>query len=146
MPANHNSTVNLPRFGLLAVIALLFCVGCGNPDRKKLVGTWQLKHSDEIEERIAELNDDLPASKMSLLFRANGGLATITSMGTINSEKTGSWEFLSFNEDSQTMKIKCTLNMQDTEHEIQFLSDSKIKLAPPNMAGLNQKLEFQREE
>ena len=82
---------------------------------------------------------------MSLQFRSNGGLATVTNMGNINSEKTGSWEFLSFDEENQTMKIKCTLNLQETEHEIQFLSDSKIQLAPPNMAGLNQKLEFQRE-
>ena len=145
MPIIHNSLVAASRFRLLAIVALLLCLGCGNPDRRKLVGTWQLKHSDEIEERIAELNDELPASRMSLQFKSNGRLSTVTKMGTIDSNKNGSWEFLSFDESTQTMKIKCTLVGQDTEHEVQFLSESKIKLAPPNLAGLNKKLEFQRE-
>lgn len=146
MQTTQPITIKTRCFQLFAVLLILTSAGCGNPDRKKLVGTWQLKHSDKIEKRIAELGDEQPASRMSLQFRSNGGLSTVTNMGNIDSEKAGSWEFLSFDEEQQVMKIKCILNSQETEHEIQFLSEARIKLTPPNMAGLNQKLEFQREE
>lgn len=145
MTAKSNSTFFNSLLPWVALLVILVGVGCGNPDRRKLVGTWQLKHSDEIEERIAELEDDMPASRMSLQFKSGGRLTTTTRMGSIDSNKEGTWKFVSFDEATQTMSISCTLGMQETEHEIQFLSDSRIKLAPPNMAGLNQKLEFQRE-
>jgi len=145
MPAKNKSPFFTSPIQVVVLLLILVCVGCGNPDRRKLVGTWKLKHSDEIEERIAEIDDEMPASRMSLQFKSNGRLTTTTRMGSIDSNKDGTWKFVSFDEATQTMKISCTLGMQETEHEVQFLSDAKIKLAPPNMAGLNQKLEFQRE-
>ena len=115
------------------------------PDRKQLVGIWKLNHSAKVQDRISEPDDHSTASKMLIRFRANGRLSTTTAMGNIDSEKSGSWQFVEFDQETRMMTIKCTLGGQESEHQIEFLADDIIKLTPPNMAGLNSKLEFRRE-
>jgi hypothetical protein len=119
--------------------------GCGNSERQKLVGKWSLDHSNRIEERIAEAEDFSDASKMLLEFRGNGSLKTTTKMGGIDGQKSGSWKLVGFDEATQTMTVECTIGMQVTQQTIEFLDQNRIKLVPPNMAGLSLKLEFQRE-
>ena len=77
-------------------------------------------------------------------FRSGGTLKTSTNMGSIQGQKEGQWEWLSFDEDDSTAKLKITIGLQVTEHEVQFLDEQTIELVPPNMAGLDLKVQFVR--
>jgi hypothetical protein len=137
---------------LLTVFCLQFA-GCGDPNRARLVGTWNISRPERIAGRLdraepaaeKEKEIELPP-KMQIQFRRNGGLATITHMGSMTpSPKQGTWQMLEFDEASQTMRIKCQIGLQESEHEIQFLDQNSIKLVPPNLAGLSLKLKFERQ-
>ena len=146
--------------GYIAFLFLLSCLlvsGCGNPQRAKLVGTWEIAQADSLMRRLDETDDDDSGAngaeamstgpKMQLQFFRNGELTTTTEMGAVSSNpKQGRWEMVSFDEASRQMKVKCQIGMQETEHEIEFIDVDTIKLVPPNMAGLSLKLRFQREK
>ena len=152
---------------VLSLVLLGLVVGCGDANRKKLVGIWQLENQSGLENRIAsqdkveketdrstgETNsepssDDKGDSKMSIEFRANGELLTQTQlgsqMGAIDQGKKGTWKFVGYDAETNSMQIECTLGMQNTEHEVVFDGENTISLMPPNMAGLNLKLTFVR--
>lgn len=118
--------------------------GCGDPHRKRLVGLWELDHSERVEKRIADADEFASASKMTIRFGSGGKLSTVTKMGSIDGQKQGSWKFLEFDEETRVMRVECTIGMQTTEHEIEFVDEDQIKLVPPNMAGLSLKLNFRR--
>jgi len=82
---------------------------------------------------------------MTLDFRGGGRFYTQTSMGNIESEKQGTWRVIDFDEASSVLKINCQIDVESTEHEVEFLSEDLIQLAPPNMAGLTLKLKFRRQ-
>lgn len=145
--------------GSIAFLFLLSCLlvtGCGDPQRAKLVGTWEIAQADSLMRRLDESDTDMGADdpeamatspKMQLQFFRNGRLKTSTAMGTVTpNPKQGSWEMVSFDEASGRMKVKCQIGMQETEHEIEFIDTDSIKLVPPNMAGLSMKLRFQRKK
>lgn len=81
---------------------------------------------------------------MTVRFFRSGVLETQTKMGSIDSKKNGTWEFVSLDEPGGIMKLKCVLAGQATEHEIEFIDSSKIKWIPPNMAGTTRQLTFER--
>lgn len=130
---------------LTLTLAAVCATGCGNPDRNQLVGKWTLDNSKRVEKRISAPEESSPASRMSLEFRSGGKLITITKMGDIDREKRGTWKFLTYREEEKVAEIECVLGMQTTKHDVQILPDNRIKLAPPNMAGVDLKLTFQRE-
>ncbi len=134
-------TVVLLRFWIL--LALLVAVGgCGDPNRKLLVGLWQIKNQDKVERRITDdFQDD---SRLTIEFRGGGKLLTVTRMGNIDTEKAGTWKMLSFDDENSKMQIECKLFDQTTEHEVEFLDEKTIKMIPPNMAGTTMKLKFER--
>ena len=143
-------------FAFLLLLSCLLSAGCGNSQRAKLVGTWEIEQPESLMQRLdeptAEDSADVDAEmsrdpKMLLEFFRNGRLATTTAMGSVKpTPKQGRWEMVSFDEPSQTMIIKCQIGLQESEHEVEFIDADTIKLVPPNMAGLRLKLRFQRKK
>jgi hypothetical protein len=133
-------------------------VGCGDANRSKLVGNWDIERANRVFDRVNQSDDEMAnsenesepgdsaiAPKMQIQFLGNGSLATITHMGTMTpAPKQGSWEMVSFDESSNQMKVKCVIGMQTSEHDIEFVDKDTIKLVPPNMAGLTMKIRFTR--
>ena len=132
---------------LLIALLLVSVVGCGNPDRHRLVGTWQLelKESTRLESRVADVADLEAKSKMTLEFRGGGRFFTETSMGNIQRAKQGTWQVVDFDEATNVLKVNCMVGVESTEHAIEFLEEDLIQLVPPNMAGLTLKLKFRRQ-
>jgi len=125
---------------------------------KPLVGTWVLSQPERLADRINQANTGLPrpeaesdepvpgsgGSKMMLEFSANGSLRTITDMGQLQQEKQGTWSFVAGSNGGKKLAIRCLLNQQTSEVEVEFIEPELISLVPPNMAGLNTKLTFRR--
>ena len=117
-----------------------------------LIGQWQIEKAGKILNRIGKGSARLPAdnlatmddNQMLVVFHSSGKLETVTQMGEIDRKKTGTWELLEFESAEQTSLIRCTLNDQTTEHEIDWLANGNLKMVPPNMAGTLTKLEFRR--
>jgi hypothetical protein len=132
--------------------------GCGNANRGKIVGTWEIDRADSVLSRIdrssvdagendsAQDSHDGAAPKMVLTFSRSGKLATATNMGAVVQEKQGTWKMTSFDEQSSLMQVDCVLQGQNSTHEIEFLDQETIKLIPPNMAGTKLKLKFKRQK
>lgn len=145
----------------LMISAALLASGC-QPSvpapAKPLVGIWVLSQPERLADRINQANAGLPrpeaesdepvpgggGSKMMLEFRANGSLRTITDMGQLQQEKQGTWSFVSDSNSGKKLAIRCLLNQQTSEVEVEFIEPELISLVPPNMAGLNTKLTFRR--
>ncbi len=142
-------------FKIYALLASLFActlIGCGNPNRAKIIGTWEIDQADRVMNRInekgepsndaAEQND---SPKMLIRFLSNGGLETVTNMGAIQQNKAGTWQLISFNEAAKEIVISCNIQSQKSEHKVSLIDDKTIKLVPPNMAGTTTKLKFRRQ-
>jgi hypothetical protein len=130
-----------------AFMLALMLAGCGDPERDKIVGTWEIESANRIASRLKEAKEDSSNNndnRMSVEFRSNGVLKTQTLMGTLHGQKEGTWTLMSFDEPSSTMRLKCVLEQQETEQEIEFLDEDTIQMVPPNMAGLEMKLRFKR--
>jgi small subunit ribosomal protein S16 len=137
------------------LLSCLLVTGCGDPQRSKLVGTWEIEQSESLVRRLDDNSSDaelgpeaIPsAPKMQLQFFRNGNLQTTTMIGIVApTPKQGRWKMLSFDEQSGNMKVKCTIGLQETEHEIEFIDADTIKLVPPNLAGLSLKLRFRKKK
>ncbi|MEE2826457.1 MAG: hypothetical protein VYE64_07495 [Planctomycetota bacterium] len=136
----------------MLLVSTCMLAGCTSPEREMLVGQWRIEAAGKILNRIGQSASITPESspeeveqnQMLLVFHANGKLETITQMGAIDRKKTGTWELLEFREAAQTSFIRCNLNGQTTEHEVDWLTNGNLKMVPPNLAGTRIKLEFCR--
>jgi len=81
--------------------------------------------------------------RMALHFKSNGELETVTRLGKIDSLKTGSWKLLHQDSGDKTT-IECSIGGLTSQHEIRWVDDSTIRLAPPNMSGQKMILKFVR--
>ncbi len=152
---------------LLLLLACLLATGCGDPDRARIIGNWVIKKPDSLMGRLnletaasepqtalgaaGEFNESDSAEvenpKMQIEFRGNGTFSTITQMGWVTPQpKQGRWEMLAFDPTKNKMRIKCTIGLQETEHDVEFIDPNTIKLVPPNMAGVKLKITFTRRE
>lgn len=135
-------------------LVVLLLAGCLGPHQSKIVGRWQLEDPDRISRRIG--GDAPPISdieqeprsdagnRMLVEFRRGGGLRTVTQMGQIDREKTGTWQWVAFDEANNTATLRCTIQGETTELEIDVLEGGNLRMVPPNMAGTRRKLEFRR--
>ncbi len=137
---------------LLCLLCLLAAVttGCASveSEAQPLIGKWVLVDGEDLTRRVktkASGVDDALPPRMELVFRANRTLTTTTRMNAIDTQKKGTWRFLRARPDGSSIDIECVLDGQQTECTIEFLGDDRIKLTPPNMAGVSLKLTFQRE-
>lgn len=141
--------LHFSRLALIPFAVVLLISGCGDPDRARLIGTWEISGGDGYMNRADpqqaqdEEMEDLPP-RVVLKFYRSGSLETQTRIGGQISTKSGHWELKSFDEPSATAVISCNLTDQTTKHEVVFEKPDKIKLVPPNMAGLTRKLIFVR--
>ena len=112
----------------------------------KLVGTWEIEEADNVVDQIdsSEASDSADSPKMSLQFLRSGQLKTVTVMGNIDREKEGSWQFEEYDAQAETSKIKCKIGLQETTHDVRWISDDVIELIPPNMAGLDLEIRFKK--
>ena len=141
----------LMRYLLASIVACTF-LGCGNPNRGKIIGTWEIDQADTVMNRINE-QDDPPAKatpetqppKMLIRFLSSGALETVTNMGAIQQQKNGTWNLVSYDEATKQAIVSCEIQSQESEHEITLIDDKTIKLVPPNMAGTTTKLKFRRQ-
>jgi len=145
-------------FLLLATQLVSGCQPSVPAPAKLLIGTWVLSQPERLADRINQANAGLPrqeaesdepvpssgGSKMMLEFRADGTLRTMTDMGQLQQEKQGTWSFASDSNGGKKLAIRCLLNQQTSEVEVEFIEPELISLVPPNMAGLNTKLTFRR--
>lgn len=125
--------------------------GCATveSEAQRLVGKWVLVDGENLARRVqtdtaSDVDDALPP-RMELVFRANRTLTTITRINAIDTQKNGTWRFLEARPDGTSIDIQCSLDGQQTLCTVEFLGDDRIKLTPPNMAGVSLKLTFQRE-
>ena len=141
---------------LFASVLTCTSIGCTDANRSKIIGTWGIQQADTVMERINE--DDLDAAldpsdfsvnpgppKMLIRFSWNGQLETSTKMGEIDQGKIGTWKFISYDESSDKMVVSCDIQSQQSEHEINFINPTTIKLVPPNMAGTRTKIKFTKQ-
>jgi hypothetical protein len=135
--------------------------GCGDSNREKIVGSWQVKQADKIARRfeskeakalpaqqvkppIKVWENDLAENRMIVRFGDDGRLETQTRIGTIDSKKQGTWEFKSFDAGTNKLVVQCTMQSATTDVEILLVDQDTIEMVPPNMAGLTMKLQFER--
>ena len=132
---------------ICAFMLSILLAGCGDPNRSKIIGIWELESTASIASRFKD-NDTESSnnndSRMCVEFRSDGVLKTQTLMGSVDRQKEGTWTLLSFDESNSTMRLKCILGMQETEHEIELLDEDAIQMIPPNMAGVEMQLRFNR--
>ncbi|MFN5320519.1 MAG: hypothetical protein ACK5D7_03550 [Planctomycetota bacterium] len=158
---------------LCGMLVCLSGCGLGLPEfARNLVGTWELDQPERLAERINQLpadrsspvpagsslpvpepeDEELPSEPssptrgpgMALEFRADGTFQSRTDFGQLQQAKQGSWKFISASSDGKTLAIRCVLNGQSTEVEVEFVEADVVSLAPPNLSGLNSKLRFRR--
>lgn len=147
--------------GLLAIV--LLSVGCGDPNRARVIGRWEIDGGDRWldrsesedsrqlssnrdEQAAEEIEDTLPPlpPRMVVKFYRSGALETETRISGSISTKSGSWQFVSFDEAEKTITIECDLTNQVTTHELFIKDENTIQMVPPNLAGLQRKLTFVR--
>jgi len=133
-------------YWLLACLLACIFVGCGDPNRAKIVGTWGIDKADKLVNRIQQSDAaESESPKMVIQFRRNGGFETKTLIGAVDRKKEGRWEFVSFDAAAGSMIISCEIKSETTEHEVKFVDQDTIELVPPNMAGTTMKLRFKRQ-
>lgn len=142
----------------------LLAVGCGDPDRARMIGRWEISAGDRVLDRVdgatkgnastdadqglndapldAESVDEAP--RMVVEFFRSGALTTETRISNAISTKKGQWSLVKYDAANRIATIRCELIGQSTDHELEFVSDNEVKMVPPNMAGLTKKLLFQR--
>lgn len=130
---------------LLAVATLLS--GCQPAVDSRLVGHWEMDKAEALAKKVTSEGDatvqEGAPPKMHLHFESSGVLETVTQLGQIDSVKTGSWRLLQQDSRDKTT-IECSIGGLTSEHEIRWLDDSTIRLAPPNMSGQKMILNFVR--
>lgn len=139
--------IRFPLGSYLAITLLLLLAGCSSDtNNSPLVGRWQIAELDDIADRVVADADELDNanSKMTIEFESSGKLITVTSIGSINSSKVGTWKLLRYHSERGVMEIECVLQSQRTQHEIEMTSDDKIRWVPPNLAGTDNRVLFER--
>ena len=142
----------LQTFKFLCCLLLLALTGCtGEPDRARIVGDWEIATADHLMGQVnAQSDGSDPATiqppRMLIHFYNSGYLATETNMGSMSTQKQGSWKFLSFDAQTRTAKIQCKLVDDTTDFDVIVQDDNTLRLVPPNMAGLKTKLKFVRQQ
>jgi len=112
-----------------------------------LVGSWEIDNAEALAKKVSSEADatehegDPP--RLALRFKSNGVLETVTQLGKIDTVKTGSWKLLQRDSSDKT-KIECSIGGLTSQHEIRWVDDSTIRLAPPNMSGQKMILKFVR--
>jgi len=146
MPSGTPKFSNHRRYSRLIVfmLAVVVLAGCGDPNRAKLVGTWEIEAADNVADRIDASDDESNPPRMSIEFANAGTFKTTTVMGDIDRTKEGSWKWVSYDEANQTAVVKCKVGLQETDHDISWIDESVIELIPPNLAGLDMRLRFVR--
>ena len=142
-----NHQVSCAMMNRLVLVVLVLLAGCGTPPvDNALVGRWQIAELEEVAERVVDDVEQLDSanSKMTIEFQSSGELKTVTAIGSINSEKVGTWKLLNHDTERGVMEIECVLQSQRTQHEIEFESDDLIRWVPPNMAGTSSRMQFER--
>ena len=140
----------------LALLLLASAVGCADPNATPLVGRWVLEKPDRVMERIGgdeadqdretdSIDDSSFTPKMAITFGSNGRFQTATAMGNVNREKNGTWKVISLDEAAHKMTIRCKIGSEETDHSVELVDSSTIRLVPPNMAGLTMKMRFARD-
>lgn len=150
-------------FKISCYLWLLALVGCGgDPDRSRIVGDWEIATADHLMGQVnaapvepgssagsddsSDGSTDVQKPRMLLRFYYSGSLATETNMGTMSTEKRGSWKFLSYDSETQTAKIQCKLVDDTTDFDVIVEDENTLRLVPPNMAGLKKKIKFVRQK
>ncbi len=131
---------------LLAVAVLLS--GCQQTVNSRLVGKWKMDKAETLARKMtseADASDqDSEPPRMSLHFKRNGVLETVTQLGKIDSVKTGSWKLLQPESSDKTV-MECSIGGLTSQHEARWVDESTIRLAPPNMSGQKMILKFVRQ-
>ncbi len=141
----------------LMLLASALIAGCTDPQVAPLVGRWVLEKPNHVMDRIGHdapdsgretdsTDDSNSTPRMAITFLTNGTFQTQTAMGNVNGQKNGAWQVISLDEAARKMTIRCTIGSDETDHSIELIDGSTIRLVPPNMAGLTMKMRFVRDE
>lgn len=163
---SDSKMVSQPLFGLQrfcrlstlvigSMLAVLLLSGCQNSDRGRLVGVWEMAKPDKLAKRVSstdnapqtdEVIDALPM--MSLHFKNSGVLETTTKLGKIDSRKTGTWKVVARAAEApeKITEIQCSIDEIVSQHDVRWIDDSTIRIAPPNMSGQKMILKFTRSD
>lgn len=141
----------------IVLLAIACIAGCTDPQATRLVGRWVLEKPDRVMDRIGSdapdsgpetdsIDDSNSTPRMAITFFSDSTFQTQTAMGNVNREKNGAWQVISLDEVGHKMTIRCTIGSDETDHSIELINGSTIRLVPPNMAGLTMKMRFVRDE
>ncbi len=134
---------------LALLVAATLLSGCQQAVNSRLVGTWKMDNAETLAKKVdseADSTDqDAQPPQMTLHFKSNGALETVTQLGKIDSLKTGSWKLREKDAGDKT-KIECSIDGLTSQHEIRWVDRSTIRLAPPNMSGQKMIMKFVRTE
>jgi hypothetical protein len=149
---------------LFLALAVLAVSGCSTTIDHELVGVWVLDQADDLADRVGQKISAIdPASAsgnqteappetsvgqadpppMQIEFSRTGQLTTATRMGGIQSDKQGTWSVKSA---GPPLVIAFEIAGQPAETEIEWIGADRIKMVPPNMAGLTMKLVFRKRQ
>ena len=115
---------------------------------KMKMGAAKAVVKSQINKAIEATGGDSTYS-MTLNFKADGTWSSQTNFPMAKGEKTGIWKVISDSENE--MVISCvwtdskTGKSDSTRTTIRFVKPEQIKLAPPNMNGLDLELTFDRQ-
>jgi hypothetical protein len=139
----------------LAAIAFVLGIGGCDTSRGRFIGTWSSAMLPDrlLADEASPLDlagnkpvaEQAPDYSIRLQFYRNGRLDTVTDLPNIQTQKSGQWRLLTFDEASQRATIECELMQQRTQHQVEFVDSNTMRLVPPNMAGLKLTLTFKRE-
>ena len=165
--------MNQCSLSMLVLLSSMLTVGCQHPDAKKLIGVWEIEAAQPLYNRLHQAVDTAAenvsqadeidagshfesptkrgefdaSSQMQVQFRSNGTWVTQTEIGRVApAPKLGRWEMIGFDPVTRMMTVRCEQGTDQSEHEIEFLDEDRIRMTPPNMAGLTLKLTFARVE
>ena len=142
----HGIFAAVPRIAIAFTVVTLLA-GCEDPNRAKIVGNWEIQSAEDLTDRLIDSEsqpEKSSKSPMRLEFYSRGTMKTSTAMGAIQQEKNGTWELVSMNEPKTQAVVKIAIGLQTTEHEIDFQDDDTMEMVPPNLAGLDMKVQFRR--
>ena len=103
--SERTTNKNNRNLALLAIMLAPLLAGCGDSDRSKIVGIWEIESADKVLRRIKDKDSQAKkpgTSRMRLEFHSRGTLTTSTRMGSVQGRKEGQWEWLSYDDDSST--------------------------------------------
>ena len=151
----------MKRYAIAAVLMLVFSTvsGCYDPNRQKLVGTWQvnLEMTEADLRNMSAFENPVVAAMGRTLMKAmqvaveldlqqDGTLKTAVSMLGNTVTRTGTWRYVGSEGEAVTVSSQLEGDRKSQEWTIQFQGDDAFQTTPPidGQLQINRLVTFRR--